>query len=155
MVLELKKVVDKMEPYQHRFKHYMSYHEIPMPVTKNGEQYYLLKNDQIIDNLHFYYVINEENQVVGRFSANVFEKNCGLTYHIIPEYQNRGIGQLVLSIMVEDLFTLDVEIIRLHPTNERSAAIAMKNGFVPMHRKVEYYTLTRLDYQNRHKKNNL
>lgn len=127
-----------------------------MPVTKNGEQYYLLKRDDIEERDYYsYYIVNEESEVIGRFFAGRYENRGGLTYHILPEYQNRGIGELVLGVIVDDLFNMGYELVRILPTNERSKAIALKNGFVLSPSKVYCYVLTKLDYEKRCQNNNL
>lgn len=149
-MLDLNKIEDKMEPREFRFRNGFDYQEIFMPVTKNGEQYYLLKKEYK-DNIR-YYVVSEDNKVIGRFIVGGDSRKSGLTYHIVPDYQNRGIGQLVLSVIVEDAFSLNIESLILHPTNERSAAIAIKNGFKPMNMRIEYFKLTKLDYQNKKEK---
>lgn len=152
-MIDLNKIVDNMKPWEFRFKRNLNYQEISLPLTKYGEQYYLLKRDE--DAILFFYVINEENEVVGRFYVGGNSRNRGLTYHIDSEYQNRGIGQLVLGAVVDDTFNLDIDSLKLHPTNERSEAIAIKNGFSPMHIKVEYYVLEKKDYLKSKDKSNL
>lgn len=152
-MIDSNKIVDNMKPWEFRFKRYLDYQEISLPVTKYGEQYYLLKReekDKII-----YYVTSEDGEVVGRFYVGGYLRDRGLTYRIASEYQNRGIGQLVLGSVVDDAFNLDIDSLKLHPTNERSEAIAIKNGFSPMHMRVEYYKLTKIDYLKNKEKSNL
>lgn len=157
-MLEIDKIVDKtvnrIGYWNQRFLKNKVYEEIQLSVTKNGEQYYLLKRDDIEERDYYsYYIVNEENEVIGRFFAGRYENRGGITYHILPEYQNRGIGQLVLSVVVDDLFNMGYELVRILAINERSKAIALKNGFVLSTKMV--YILPKLDYEKRCQNNNL
>ena len=143
-------IVDNMEPWEFRFKKNVECSELYLPLTPNNEQYLLLKQSPDGWDTH-YYVLNGSFLVIGRFDCCVKlkQQNCGISYHIIDEYQNRGIGQTVLSAVVQDLFdNYGVERLIVRPTsnNVRSVSIASKAGFV--HMKGMIWELKSEDYYN-------
>lgn len=150
-LIDLSKVVDNMEPYEYRFKNNKKSEVMILPLTKQEEQYLLVKQytlktcEEENDFLSIKYYIISREEVIGRFDVGNSDKKCGITYHIVPSFQNKGIGQLVLKYVVDDLFdTLDIEKIIILPTNDRSRAIASKCGFI---KKTDIvYELTSLDY---------
>ncbi len=85
---------------------------------------------------------------MGRFdvSRNCSDR-CGITYHICDQFQNRGIGQMVLRFVVDDLFSENINGVILWPTNERSCHIAQKNGFKKGEGNQGVYELSLMDYQ--------
>lgn len=83
--------------------------------------------------------------MIGRFDIGKEIELCGITYHIIDKFQDRGIGQLVLRFVIDDLFSENTDRIRILPTNEKSAYIAQKNGFIKKTSGI--YELKALDYQ--------
>lgn len=145
-MIDVSKIVDKMEPVQYRFKKYKEIVEEGYFLTKYDEKYLLLKQqDDKWHSIH-YYIVNYDSQVIGRFDvSNSDLESCGIMYHLIPKYQNRGIGQLVLELVVDDLFKNNVQKILIAAVNERSASIALKNGFVPKVKRV--YELELDNYQ--------
>lgn len=150
-LIDLSKVVDNMEPYEYRFKNNRESEVMILPLTKYGQQYFLVKQCTFTsygeenDFLSIKYYIISGEEVIGRFDVGSSDKKCGITYHIVPSFQNKGIGQLVLRYVVADLFdTLDIEKIITLPINDRSRAIASKCGFDKKKEKV--YELTSLAY---------
>ncbi len=139
------KITDGMKPPEYRFNKYGEFLDFILPLTKNQEQYLLLKQqDKKQDCIH-YYILSTDSKVIGRFDIGGSEKERGITYHIVEEFQNRGIGQMVLKTVVDDLFSQNIERINILAVNERSVAIATKIGFV---QKNKYqYVLSFIDYQ--------
>ena len=95
-----------------------------------NESYLLIKQiDKRYDNIHYYIVNNNMTKVIGRFDVGC-RSTAGITYHIIDEYQNRGIGQTALNFVVGDLFkNYKVEEIWILAINDISKNIALKSGF--------------------------
>ena len=146
-IIDSSKIMDNMKTYEFRFQKKQNFSEYILPLTKNNEQYLLIKQKDNQYNFIHYYIIANRTQVIGRFDIGVNTKSCGITYHIIEEFQNRGIGQTVLGFVVEDIFNNhNVDRIIILPINERSVAIASKIGFTPKSQGA--YELKSLDYQN-------
>lgn len=81
------------------------------------------------DTMH-YYVVDNGTTVIGRFDISWYELNYGITYHIVDEFQNRGIGQTALKFVVDELFNKYSAVrIRILAVNDRSRNIALKSGF--------------------------
>lgn len=148
-----------MKPYEYRFNKNKEFMEDILPLTKYNEQYIIVRQygkghgyiydveDDTNPTLHYhYYIINSESQVIGRFDVCGNIESCGFTYHIIEEYQNRGIGQTALSFIVNKIFEQGVNKIIILVVNERSAAIAMKIGFSQKSKRV--FEMWQLDYQH-------
>lgn len=141
------KIIDNMNPPNFQFNKNNDFIEFLLPLTKYKEQYLMVKQkDKKYNSIH-YYIISSGYQVIGRFdiSDNLENETCGITYHIIDEFQNRGIGQTVLGVVVNDIFSHQVNLIKILPINEKSAHIAEKNGFTPRSKRI--YELNSLDYQ--------
>lgn len=150
-LIDLSKVVDNMQPSEFRFKNNKSSEIRILPLTKYEEQYILIKQiafetyEEENDFLSIKYYIISGEEVIGRFDIGSSDKRCGISYHIVPSFQNKGIGKMVLSYVVDDLFaTLDIEKIIILPINDRSRAIASKCGFIKKADRI--YELTSLDY---------
>jgi RimJ/RimL family protein N-acetyltransferase len=152
-------IVDNMKPFEYRFNKNKEFIEDVLPFTKYNEQYIIVRQygknhgyiydieDDISPTLHYhYYIINNDSQVVGRFDVCGRIENCGFTYHIIEEFQNRGIGQTALSFIVDKIFKQGVNRIVILAVNERSAAIALKIGFSQKSKRV--FEMWQLDYQH-------
>lgn len=145
-----------MKPIEFRFKKNREFSEAILPATKYGEEYIVLRQrreDELFDidgELHangkvYYYIIGDESQVIGRFGVSGDLNWCGITYHIVPEFQNRGIGQTALRFVVDEIFANGVERIIVLAVNDRSVAIASKVGFTQKSKRV--FELKQLDYQ--------
>ncbi len=146
-MIDPSKITDTMKPPEFRFNKHGEFLEFILPLTKYQEQYLLLKQkDNKQDSVH-YYIINTDSTVIGRFDVGGSENVRGITYHIVEDFQNRGIGQITLQTVVEDIFSQNIDRINILAVNERSAAIAMKAGFVQKHNR--HYILNFLDYQKR------
>ena len=145
------KIIDTMGPIEYRFRKYCEFTEFILPLTKLNEQYYLIKQiDKKYNSIH-YYIITTESLVIGRFDASFLNLDCsGLTYRIVEEYQNRGIGQVALGTIINDLFGQNVNKIWINAINGRSAAIALKNGFTFVSKTL--YELKLLDYNKNKEK---
>lgn len=144
-MLNTSKISDNMEPREFRFNKNKTFIKYTLPLTKYNEQYHLAKQYNQKYNAIHYYIINNEFRVIGRFDISGNLKRYGITYHIIDEFQNRGIGQTVLRFVVDDIFSNNIEKIIILPINERSAWIASKIGFIPRTKRI--YELNLLDYQ--------
>lgn len=150
-MIDAKKVIDTMHPLEFRFRKWGTFSEFILPLMKYNEQYLLLKQfDEKYSSLH-YYIITLSNclyEVVGRFDVSRdCSDRCGITYHILNPFQNRGIGQMALHFVVDDLFSENIDRIILWPTNERSCYIAQKNGFKKREGNRGIYELSVMDYQ--------
>lgn len=147
-MLDRTKIIDNMNPLEFRFNKNNDFIEFLLPLTKYKEQYLLVKQkDKKYNSIHYYIISSSRYQVIGRFDISDYLENeiCGITYHIIDEFQNRGIGQTVLGVVVNDIFSHQVNLIRILPINEKSAHIAEKIGFTPRSKRI--YELNSLDYQ--------
>ena len=123
-------IIDHMDPYEFRFDRKKEFVESALPLTKCNEQYFVARqHDWKYECIH-YYIIHEYSHVIGRFDVGTDLENCGITYHIVSKFQNRGIGQITLGVVVDDLFAQGFSNIRIIPINEKSAHIASKCGFV-------------------------
>lgn len=139
------KITDSMKPPEYRFNKYGEFLEFILPLTKHQEQYLLLKQQNKKQDCIHYYILSTDSKVIGRFDIGGSEKERGITYHIVEEFQNRGIGQMVLKTVVDDLFSQNIARINILAVNERSIAIATKIGFT---QKNKYqYVLSFIDYQ--------
>ena len=84
-------------------------------INRKLEYLLYIENGKIIGYIN-YYLMYEEIEI-----AN---------FNVLDEFQNRGIGQTALKSIVDDIFNgLVVGRIIILPINERSRAIATKNGF--------------------------
>lgn len=157
-MIEPNNIVDNMKPYEFRFNKNKKFIEDILPLTKFNEQYIIVRQDgkdhehiyEIEDSTnstldYHYYIINSKSQVVGRFDVCGDMESCGFTYHIIEEFQNRGIGQTTLCFIVNNIFEQGVNRIIILAVNERSAAIALKMGFIQKSERI--FELRSLDYQ--------
>lgn len=103
-----------------------------MPKTKFNEEYLVIKQiDEKRSDIH-YYIVSDNKSVIGSFdvSYDLEDKVAGITYHLIEQFQNRGIGKITLKFVVDDIFNcLSIDRIKIAAINERSMAIAVKNGF--------------------------
>lgn len=155
-MIEPDKVIDNMMPALFRFNKYGEFSEDILPATKLGEEYIIVRQSgkekkYIVDdeletyrNDH-YYIINDESQVIGRFDVGGNMDLCGITYHIVEEFQNRGIGQVALMFVVDDIFSRGVGKIRILAEKKRSIAIASKVGFTQKSERL--YEMKSTDYQ--------
>jgi len=159
-------ITDNMKPLEYRFNKSKKFIEDILPLTKYNEQYIIVRqygkdHGYIYDienntnpTVHYhYYIINSESQVIGRFDVHGELDSCGFTYHIIEEFQNRGIGQTALSFIVNKIFEQGVNKIIILAVNERSAAIATKIGFKQKSKKV--FEMWKLDYQQLNSNNKI
>ena len=152
-------ITDNMSPWEYRFNKNKEFIEDILPLTKYDEQFVIVRQcgkdhgyiyegeddtNPMID--YHYYIINSESQVIGRFDVCGHMESCGFTYHIIEEFQNRGIGQIALGFIVNKIFEQGVNKIIILAVNERSAAIAMKIGFSQKSKRV--FEMWQLDYQH-------
>lgn len=157
-MIEPNNIIDNMKPFEFRFNKNKEFIEDFLPLTKYNEQYIIVRQygkdhgnvynieDSTNGTLNYhYYIINSKSQVIGRFDVNGDMKSCGFTYHIIEEFQNRGIGQTSLRFIVNNIFEQGVNKIIIIAINERSAAIALKMGFIQKSERV--FELRSLDYQ--------
>lgn len=151
-MIDSSKIIDNMEPIEFRFQKKKEFTKFILPLTKYNEQYFLAKQwDEKYSALH-YYIISDGFLVIGRFDVGGDLESMGVTYHIIDEFQNRGIGQMVLGVVVNDIFSHNVGRIIILPINERSASIALKTGFTPRTERI--YELKLLDYQKQQSSDN-
>ena len=94
--------------------------------------YSLIKQENSEKEEIHYYIVDNGEKVIGRFDIgyDLEDKTAGITYHLIEQFQNRGIGQTALKSVVDDIFNgLPVGRIIILPINDRSVAIAVKSGF--------------------------
>lgn len=143
-------IIDNMEPFEFRFNKNKEFIEDILPYTKYNEQYiivrqYGIKYDEQSFIHYHYYIINNDSRVIGRFDVFGDLESCGITYHIIEKFQNRGIGQTALNFIVNQTFKLGVNRIILLAVNERSSAIALKTGFTQKSEHI--FEMLQLDYQ--------
>ncbi len=151
-------IVDDMKPIEFRFKKNKEFVEDVLPLTKYNEQYIIVRQygkdhgyiydieDYTNSILHYhYYIINSKFQVIGRFDIHGDIKSCGFTYHIIEEFQNRGIGQTALNFIINKIFEQGINKIVILAVNERSTDIALKTGFSQKSKRV--FEMRNLDYQ--------
>ncbi len=147
-MIEPAKIVDNMKPVEERFKKNKEFSEDILPVTKYDEQYIVIRQrddrSQTSSTIH-YYITDNNFQIIGRFDASGDLEECGITYHIVEEFQNRGIGQAALGFVTNELFELGVRKVMILAVNERSCAIASKIGFKQKSR--IFFEMSQLDYQ--------
>ena len=130
--IDISRITDEMEPYEFRINKNKDFSAYTLK-TKLNELYSLIKQEDIEKCSIHYYVVSNGIEVVGRFNISYLLKNgsAGIAYHIVDEFQNRGIGQTVLRFVIGDIFkslTL-INRITIVAITERSKAIATKNGF--------------------------
>lgn len=162
------RIADYMKPLEYRFNKYKEFTEDVLPLTKYDDAYIVVRqygkdHGEIYVNVedpkytetrfsYHYYVINSESQVVGRFDVCGSVEHCGITYHIIEEFQNRGIGQAALGYIVDRIFERGANRITILAVNERSVAIALKVGVVQKSKRV--FEMRQVDYQRLHEERN-
>lgn len=157
-MIDINNITDNMKPFEFRFNKNIDYTEDVLPLTKCDESYIILRQygkdhgyiyddgDDIKPTISYhYYIVNSDFNVIGRFDVYGSVESCGFTYHIIEEYQNRGIGQIALNFIVGKIFEQGVNRIVILAVNERSAAIAMKAGFSQKSKRA--FEMCQLDYQ--------
>lgn len=145
--IDISRIIDDMKPFEFRIQKDQDFSVHILPLTKRNEQYLLIKqmDKKHNDSLH-YYIIDNGIQVVGRFDIGYDLSFAGITYHITDEFQNKGIGQITLSFVVDNLFEeYKVEKIIILPINDRSRNIALKNGFSKRTERI--YELSIVEYQ--------
>ena len=130
--IDLSRIIDEMEPIEFRINQTQDFFTYTLPKTKYNEQYFVIKQiNEEKEKIH-YYIVSDGRKVIGRFDIgyNLDDGTAGITYHLIEQFQNRGIGQNALKSIVDDIFNLlPVSRIIILPINDKSIAIAMKNGF--------------------------
>ncbi len=148
--IDASKLIDNMKPFEFRLKKDDNFLVHTLPLTKNKEQYLMLEqlDKRQIDTLH-YYIVNSGTTVIGRFDIGWDESSYGITYHIVDEFQNRGIGQTALKFVVGELFNkYNASRIIIAAINDRSRSIALKSGFHKMDEKTErIYELSSAGFQ--------
>lgn len=129
--IDISRITDNMKPPKFRIQKWQDFSVHTLPLTKNNEQYLMIEqvDKQQSDTMH-YYVVDNGTTVIGRFDISWYELNYGITYHIVDEFQNRGIGQTALKFVVDELFNKYSAVrIRILAVNDRSRNIALKSGF--------------------------
>lgn len=129
--IDISRITDNMKPPKFRIQKWQDFSAHTLPLTKNNEQYLMIEqvDKQQSDTMH-YYVVDNGTTVIGRFDISWYELNYGITYHIVDEFQNRGIGQTALKFVVDELFNKYSAVrIRILAVNDRSRNIALKSGF--------------------------
>ena len=130
--IDLSGIIDEMKPFEFRINKAQDFSTYTLPKTKFNEEYFVIKQINEEQSEIHYYVVSEGKRVIGRFDIgyDLEDETAGITYHLIEQFQNRGIGQTALKSIVDDIFNgLIVGRIIILPINERSRAIATKNGF--------------------------
>lgn len=150
------KIVDNMNPPEYRFKKCKEFSEAVLPATKYGEEYtvvrqidesqeFIIDDERVISERSHYYILSDDFRVIGRFDVHGDLETTGITYHIVEEFQNRGIGQTALKFVVDRIFEKGVNRIVILAVNDRSAAIASKAGFTK--RTQRTFEMRLIDYQ--------
>lgn len=145
--IDILRVSDNMGPPEFCIQKRQDFSAHTLQPTKNNEQYLMIEQvDKRQSNTIHYYIIGNETTVIGRFDIGYTELDYGITYHIVDEFQNRGIGQTALRFVVDELFNKYNAIrIRILAVNDRSRSIALKSGF---RKKTEtLYELSSAEYQ--------
>lgn len=143
-------LVDNMKPPEFRFNKWNDFSASVLPLTKNNEQYVMLEQlDKRQSNSLHYYIVSGGTTIIGRFDIGWNDLNYSVTYHIVEEFQNRGIGQTALKFVVGELFNKhNAAIIRLAAVNDRSRSIAIKSGFHKRNEQTErIFELSSAEYQ--------
>lgn len=131
-IINLSKIIDEMTPFEFRIDKTRNFSAYTLPRTKFNELYSLIKQEIPEENRIHYYIVDKGEKVIGRFDIgyNLEDETAGITYHLIEQFQNRGIGQTALKSIVDDIFNgLPIGRIIILPINDRSVAIAVKSGF--------------------------
>ena len=152
--VDITRITDSMKPPEFRIQKLQDFFAYTLPLTKNNEQYLMIEQiDKRQSNTIHYYVIDDGITVIGRFDIGYSELDYGITYHIVDEFQNRGIGQIALKFVVGQLFNkYGATRIRILAINDRSRSIAQKSGF---RRKTEkLYELSATEFQRDRSKEN-
>lgn len=155
-MIDSTKIVDNMNPPEYRFKKHEGFSEAVLPVTKYGEEYtvirqsdesqeFIIDDKRVISESSHYYILSDDFRVIGRFDVHGDLETTGITYHIVEEFQNRGIGQVALKYVVDRIFEKGVNRIVILAVNDRSAAIASKAGFTKWTKRA--YEMKLIDYQ--------
>ncbi len=130
--INLSKIIDEMTPFEFRLNKTQNFSAYTLPRTKFNELYSLIKQENSEKDEIHYYIVDNGEKVIGRFDIgyDLEDETAGITYHLIEQFQNRGIGQTALKSIVDDIFNgLPVGRIIILPINDRSVAIAVKSGF--------------------------
>ena len=131
--IDLSEIIDEMKPIEFRINKAQNFSTSTLPKTKFNEEYFTIKQiSEKKEEIH-YYIVSDGKRVIGRFDIeyDLEDETAGITYHLIEQFQNRGIGQIALKSVVDDIFNrLPVGRIIILPINDRSRAIAMKSGFL-------------------------
>lgn len=131
--IDLSEIIDEMKPIEFRINKAQNFSTSTLPKTKFDEEYFTIKQiNEKKEEIH-YYIISDGKRVIGRFDIgyDLEDEIAGITYHLIEQFQNRGIGQIALKSVVDDIFNrLPVGRIIILPINVRGRAIAKKSGFL-------------------------
>lgn len=145
--IDISRITDNMKPPKFRIQKWQDFSAHTLPLTKNNEQYLMIEqvDKRQSDTMH-YYVVDNGTTVIGRFDIGWYELNYGITYHIVDEFQNRGIGQTALKFVVDELFNKYSAVrICILAVNDRSRSIALKSGFRQKTEKL--YELSSTEFQ--------
>ena len=131
--IDLSRIIDEMIPVEMRINKTQDFSTYILPKTKFNEEYFVIKQINEEKEAIHYYIVSDGKNVVGRFDIgyDLEDETAGITYHLIEQFQNRGIGQTALRSIVDDIFNgLPVGSIIILPINDKSRVIAIKNGFL-------------------------
>jgi len=104
-------------------------HTTPLPPFEQSRKYIMkYLNDNENHEYHkWYLVIDEKENVLG--SVYITKKDY-LNYQIFNQYQNRGIGQTAVKLLMKEN-PRDRYFVIVNQKNERSLKLVKKFGFIP------------------------
>ena len=97
-----------------------------------------IKNDLERNSMAYYYVCEENEQIIGYISSWVSDNTSILNFCVLPEYQNKGIGNLLLDEVLKvakGMITLEVR-----ESNHNAIKFYLNHGFVGALVRKNYYS---------------
>jgi [ribosomal protein S18]-alanine N-acetyltransferase len=105
-----------------------------------GENF--LYDELMLNPFSHYFVIEEQNQLIGYIGFRAFDENSEMmNFAIDPKYQHQGYGSKLLSFGLEHLKSLDVKtlVLEVRKSNKNAQKLYEKFGFTQSHIRKNYY----------------
>ena len=104
-------------------------HATPLPPFEHSRKYVMkyLDDNENHEYYKWYLVIDEKENVLG--SVYITKKDY-LNYQIFNQYQNRGVGQTTVKLLMKEN-PRDRYFVIVNQKNERSLKLVKKFGFIP------------------------
>ncbi|MCR3906182.1 MAG: ribosomal protein S18-alanine N-acetyltransferase [Tenericutes bacterium] len=105
-----------------------------------GENF--LYDELMLNPFSHYFVIEEQNQLIGYIGFRAFDENSEMmNFAIDPKYHHQGYGSKLLSFSLEHLKSLGVKtlVLEVRMSNKNAQKLYEKFGFTQSHIRKNYY----------------